>query len=108
MAVGRRASGGPIGYGVVEKFGAEYQRICEELEVPLAELSPEKDKSFEPSTEGVVMGIQFNSITRTWQLPEEKAELIENIIEDFPGYKNMQIEGSAGFERSVKQSGYDV
>jgi hypothetical protein len=58
------------------KFLEAYREICDRLGVKLAPLCPNKDKAFEDSTKGTVLGIIFDSTTMVWSISEEKAKRI--------------------------------
>jgi hypothetical protein len=51
----------PNGSGITEKFTKTYKRICEELNVPLAENCKKFEKAFDETTQGTVLGIIFDS-----------------------------------------------
>ena len=53
--------------------------MCKELGVELAPRD-DKEKSFGPSTEGVVLGIYYNSVEWVWWLGEEKLSSILNML----------------------------
>jgi hypothetical protein len=58
------------------KFLEVYRDICDRLGVKLAPLCPNKDKAFEDSTKGTVLGIILDSTTMVWSISEEKAKRI--------------------------------
>jgi hypothetical protein len=53
-------------------FTEVYSSLCSRLNIKLAADCPDKQKAFKNSTEGLVLGIWFDSKTMTWSLPEEK------------------------------------
>jgi hypothetical protein len=57
-----------------EEFSKKFRENCERLKVPLAENCPEKIKAFENSTNGTVLGINFNTEKLEWSLPNKKAD----------------------------------
>lgn len=81
----------PRGTKMTEKFGSTYTRVCADVGVPLANLCPEKEKAFGPTTEGVVVGIWFNLEQETWNLPTEKAESVLAVIEEFLAKKTSSL-----------------
>ena len=66
----------PEGSGIVEKFTEEMKRLCNEVNIPLAENCPNADKAFELQTRGTVLGVGFNSLNMTWFLAPEKADKV--------------------------------
>ena len=73
----------PIGSGITEKFTKTYKTICKELNVPLAENCKKFEKAFDETTQGTVLGIEFDSKKLTWQLPIEKFEETIQILQQF-------------------------
>ena len=71
-----------------DRFYRAYLEVCEELNVRLADLT-QKDKIFEPRTDGQVLGIDYDGLEMVWYLSEEKMgsimELIEKLREDGEG-----------------------
>lgn len=57
--------------------------------MPLAELCPEKDKVFRLTTEGVVLGIQFDLVAGT--IASQEADSVESVIEDFLNKKTCSL-----------------
>jgi len=70
----------PAGTDYCKKFSLAYRRICKHVNVELAEVDPKKEKAFENSTEGVVLGIHFDSKKMSWKIPENKLKEILNLI----------------------------
>ena len=62
------------------RFFKAYVEVCEEVNVKLADLS-QKDKMFEPRTEGQVLGIDYDSMEMVWYLSKEKMGSILGLIE---------------------------
>ena len=62
--------------GIVKFFSKEMRKVCEELNIPLAENCPKSEKAFENVTRGTVLGIGFDSTDLSWFLPKEKADKI--------------------------------
>ena len=58
--------------GIVEGFSAVMKEMCEDLNVPLAEVCPAAEKAFELKTRGTVLGVGFDSSNLTWFFSEEK------------------------------------
>ncbi len=54
-----------------EEFDNCYKKIAQEIGVKLAPRD-DPDKSFGPSTTGVVFGVRYDTIKWTWGIPEEK------------------------------------
>jgi len=57
-----------------EKFTESLKKICKRLNLKLAEVCPNKEKAFECSTDGIVLGIGFDTEKMEWFLPKEKAD----------------------------------
>ena len=55
-----------------EQFSECYEKMCVYLNVPLAKECPKFEKAFTNSTHGKVLGINFNTVDLTWNLPEDK------------------------------------
>ena len=49
------------GSPLAQKFAVTYQSVCERYGVLLAEMCPRKEKAFSLSTQGTVLGVQFDS-----------------------------------------------
>jgi len=60
--------------GWCEKFTKEYKELCTTVGVELAENCDMKEKAFENSKRGKVLGVLFDSTDLTWSLPKEKVE----------------------------------
>jgi len=63
-----------------KKFANAYRKICKFVNIQLAPADPRKEKAFENSTFGTVLGVHFNTKNLTWQLPENKARELQNLI----------------------------
>ncbi len=63
---------GPRNSGWCEEFLDTYKRICSDINLVLAEECQSFDKAFGCTTMGNVLGIYFNTIDQTWNLPEDK------------------------------------
>ena len=55
------------------QFAAAYTGICKRIGASLAKNCPDKEKAFEDSTTGTVLGIKFDTNNLTWSLPAPKA-----------------------------------
>jgi hypothetical protein len=55
-----------------QNFTVIYTSLCNRLNIKIAADCPNKQKAFTNSTEGLVLGIWFDSKSMTWALPEEK------------------------------------
>jgi len=64
------------GSGICENFSKEMRRLCSAINLPLAKNCVFNDKAFENQTQGVVLGIRFNSETMEWSLPKHKADKV--------------------------------
>jgi hypothetical protein len=56
-----------------KKFTDSYRRICEKVNVELAEDCKDCDKAFSDTKQGKVLGIWFDTEMLAWKLPDEKA-----------------------------------
>jgi hypothetical protein len=66
--------------GWCQKFSKCYRKTCAELNIPLAEDCPRKEKAFTCEEEGTVLGVQFRSDTLQWRLSEQKIQGLLNGI----------------------------
>ena len=55
-----------------QSFSKEYEIICRNINIKLAENCPKLEKAFVNSTRGKVLGIIFNTTNLSWELPEDK------------------------------------
>jgi len=63
----------------IHKFEAAYREVADHLGVQMAPTS-DPDKAFTPSTAGVVLGVYYDTVAWTWQIPHEKlARLLQQI-----------------------------
>jgi hypothetical protein len=70
----------PAGSTWGKDFVSSYRKICNEVNIELAEDCPNCDKAFTDSRRGKVLGVWFDSKTLTWKLPEEKARATIDLI----------------------------
>jgi hypothetical protein len=62
------------------EFAEAYQKICKEIGAELAPMCPKLEKAFKNSTKGTVLGIQFNTMSLTWNISrEKKLRILEKI-----------------------------
>ena len=61
----------PRGSDMLEKFDREFTSIARALGIKLAPRD-DPEKSFGPSTEGIVLGVKYNTVDWTWGVPDEK------------------------------------
>lgn len=61
----------PAGSGLTHRFDKTYQQVCQALGVELA-CRDDPDKCFGPSTQGVVLGVFFDSVEWIWALRPDK------------------------------------
>jgi hypothetical protein len=62
---------GPAGGSALVKFHETYRKVAAQVGVQLAPLT-DKDKAFEPCKEGTVLGVGYNTVSWTWQIPQDK------------------------------------
>ena len=73
---------GPKSSGWCEEFSSNYEKVCAEINLPLAPECPKKEKAFKNETVGKVLGIEFDTNTLSWRLPEQKIEKILRVINE--------------------------
>ena len=66
------AAAAPASSNRLYDFFSSYISTCEAADIPLAEFNSENGKAFLNKTEGVVLGVQFNTVTLTWHFPPKK------------------------------------
>ena len=71
----------PAGSIQTQRFDKTYQQVCTAVGVELASRD-DKDKSFGPCTEGIVLGIVFNSDDWVWYLREDKLSVILEMLKE--------------------------
>ncbi len=71
----------PSSSGWCEEFSINFKKVCKATNIAIAENCPNNEKAFTNQTEGVVLGIKFNTVKQEWSLPKEKAdELLRKIL----------------------------
>ena len=81
----------PATSGWCEAFTEEYKKVCSKINISLAEECPKKDKAFCNSTRGKVLGIEFDTITQSWNLPEDKCTEYANLIVEALSGESMSL-----------------
>ena len=81
----------PAGSKKIERFGAAYKKFCGAVGVPLAPFCSIREKAFELSTSGTVLGIKFDTEKLAWSLPADKAEGIRRRIRKFRAMKSCNL-----------------
>ena len=71
----------PANTSFLHAFDAEFSRVADLLGVRLAPRD-DPDKSFAPSTQGVIFGIFYDTVTWTWAVPQEKLIRLLHAIKD--------------------------
>jgi hypothetical protein len=69
------------GSQALHRLDAAFQEIAADLGVELAPRE-DKEKSFAPSTSGVVFGVYYDTVSWTWAIPEGKLDRICNMLVD--------------------------
>ncbi len=69
------------GSQALHRLDAAFQEIAADLGVEL-EPREDKEKSFAPSTSGVVFGVYYDTVSWTWAIPEGKLDRICNMLVD--------------------------
>ena len=70
---------GRKGTGSVQLFYDNYRDTCEKVGVLLAS-EEDPEKAFGPSTKGVILGVEFNLDTFTWNMSRKKADRLLAIL----------------------------
>ncbi len=71
----------PKNTGWCEEFTRSYKNVCKLANIKLAGFCPDHKKAFTCQTEGVVLGIKFNTMSQRWSLQKPKAdELIRKLL----------------------------
>ena len=66
-----------VGTGRVGKFSREYKKLCSKVGIRLAiEDESDKNKCFETSQVGVILGVHYDLVQWKWKIPDEKAGII--------------------------------
>ena len=84
-----------------QKFSREMRSFCKKIDLPLANNCKNKEKAFENETNGVVLGIRFNSTDMTWSLPKNKADKVVKRCLDYTSAKHMDLEQTQKLMGSV-------
>ena len=66
---------------MLEVFDNTFKEVAVELGIKLAPRE-DKEKSFGPSTQGTILGVEYDTVAWTWGIPEEKLTRILHLIED--------------------------
>ena len=70
----------PAGSGALERFRQAYQQVAAQLGVRLAS-EDDPDKAFAPTTAGTVLGVRYDTVAWTWEIPADKlGRLNEQIL----------------------------
>ena len=62
---------GPASSTLIHHFDAEFYEVAKQLGIKLAPRD-DPEKSFAPSTSGVVFGLFYDTVTWTWAVPQDK------------------------------------
>ena len=79
----------PAGDDSIYQFDNEYKAVAGELGIQLAPRD-NPEKSFGPTTEGCVYGINYNTVTQMWWMGEEKIARLMTLIREL--VENVEIE----------------
>ena len=71
----------PAGSGLAAAFDETYAKVAQQIGVRLAPRD-EPDKSFGPSTRGIVLGVLYDTVSWTWAVPQDRLDIILNLIWD--------------------------
>ena len=78
----------PAGSGLAQRFDAMYSSVAREIGVKLAPRD-DPEKSFGPSTSGIVLGVRYDTVSWTWAVPVERLNVIINLIWEVLGLKSV-------------------
>ena len=71
----------PKGSGRAKRFYDCYGEVCDKIGVRLATVD-DPDKAFGPSTDGIVLGVCYDTERWVWYLREDKISIILNMLEN--------------------------
>jgi hypothetical protein len=91
-AVDDQPTATPAGSRWGECFVNTYKKICQDINIELAEDCENCDKAFTNKTCGKVLGVWFRSSDLTWKLPEEKVELYLQKIAEVAGSSSVTLD----------------
>lgn len=74
------AAAAPKDSQLVNNFDISFQRIAKELGVSLAPRD-DPEKSFGPSTSGIIFGVHYDTVSWTWAIPHEKLLRILHLLQ---------------------------
>jgi hypothetical protein len=74
-------SASPAGSGRAAKFYDTYREVCQTVGVKLAS-DEDPDKAFGPRTEGIVLGVCYDTEAWVWYLRDDKLAYILNMVEN--------------------------
>lgn len=62
---------GPAGSDTIFELERQYRRVAEEIGVKLAPTT-DPDKAFSPTSRGTILGVLYDTVAWTWQIPADK------------------------------------
>jgi hypothetical protein len=74
----------------------KYRKLCDEINLELAEACPSFDKAFDCSKSGKVLGIHFDTRDLTWRLPCDKVVSTLKAIADAASKKQVPLKEMQG------------
>ena len=78
--------------GLVKKFTEEMKKLCEETNIPLADICPKSEKAFEMVQTGTVLGVGFDSVNATWNYSQTKADKVVRRCLDGANAKHLSLQ----------------
>jgi hypothetical protein len=81
----------PAMSNLAEQFSNTYKKICKTLNIGIAPPCLKKEKAFDETTRGVVLGVEFNSENLSWKLPNEKWNDSIWLINEFLSKENCTL-----------------
>ncbi|MBM3938748.1 MAG: hypothetical protein FJ333_08890 [Sphingomonadales bacterium] len=80
----------PAGQGdSLDRFRKAYRDVANQVGVKLAS-EDDPEKAFAPSTQGVVLGVQYDTQQWTWEIPEDKMHRLVAKIREMMGMEEMK------------------
>jgi len=81
----------PANSNFAGKFSQTYKKVCKALNIEMAVECKLKEKAFDESTTGTVLGIEFNSEKLEWKLPSVKWNESICLLNEFLGKKSCTL-----------------
>ena len=92
---------GKIGTNNCEKLMSEFDNICTELNIPLAE-----DKTLGPVSVLTYLGLEIDTVNMLIKIPKPKVEILKQYVQEFLSRKSVllkELESLVQFRRQSNQ-----